>query len=63
MSHNLEWKLDQIQKYVNTHHVWGLKSREISFALAKWEEVGKVFLISLVHRVKGVFAFIGKDTL
>ena len=43
MCHNLEWQLGQIQKYANTHHVWGLKSQEISFAFAKWEEVGKVF--------------------
>ena len=49
MCHNLEWKLGQIQKYANTHHVWGLKSREISFAFAKWEEVGKVFLTNLVN--------------
>ena len=47
MCHNLEWKLGQIQNYANTHHVWGLKSQEISFAFAKWEEVGKGFLIKL----------------
>ena len=47
MCHNLEWKLGQIQRYANTHHVWGLKAREILFAFAKWEEVGKGFLIKL----------------
>ena len=61
MCHNLEWKLGQIQKYVNTHHILGLKSLEISFAFAKWEEVGKVFLINLEITFMGYILMVSKS--